>query len=62
MRKYWYIYIPTINVLFENGLVENKLLSLPPIIAAVGAYIVIFEPNLIGVTSSLLYIYSSSSQ
>jgi len=48
--------IPTINVLFENGLAEKKLLSLPAIITAVGAYIAIFEPNLIGVTSLLLYI------
>jgi len=35
--------------------VEKKILSLPVIIATVGAYIGIFELNLIGVTSLLLY-------
>jgi len=49
--------LPTINVLFENGLVKKKILSLPAIIAVVGSYIAIFELNLIGVTSLLLYIH-----
>lgn len=35
----------------------KKILSLPAIIAVVGTYIAIFELNLIGVTSLLLYIY-----
>jgi len=56
MRKYWYTYIPTKNVLFETDL-WKKILSLPAIIAVVGAYIAIFELNLIGVTSLLLYIH-----